>query len=553
MPATVPGRERLSERQLAVARTIRDVGRQQGVSNQAIVVALVAAAQASGFRLLANDGSGARGGQKKVRRSLRLPHHGVGNDATAVGVFQLPWPRAGSLEELMDPEASATLFYQALEGVPEWQQREVSAAAQAVQRGAFPGSYATHEELARALLLEFDLGVTPGGSDHDPAVGCVAPAAIDCPPTGKRGEKRLTPRARRVLRCVEAVFGPHRFRGVVKRGSTPGSAHASGRAVDVGIDRWRESAGVEEGQRIADWLRAHHEELGIETVSWRARSWRVGDDQWRIHTHPKGAADPGSLHMDHVHVTVRDDAGRAGPLGRPLVVAHTNLKFNMAKRAFAQDLRRVVAHQPDLISLNEVAYRSDEQLTPAGYGMWRQPKHGADGTTVLWRADRWRPLDRGRVLIVESGPQRSDHSRAATWVTLAGAGDERLSFVSVHQMVNPAVHGPHRLLRQQIYRRGMERLNELVERLQRQGEVIVAGDFNSQWSANDPWGPRRMLGLRGLRSTMDLRGAAATHDGGGILDYVFAPVGAAITRQRVIDLASDHHLLLATVEFGDPS
>ena len=60
----------------------------------------------------------------------------------------------------------------------------------------------------------------------------------------------------------------------------------------------------------------------------------------------------------------------------------------------------------------------------------------------------------------------------------------------------------------------MDKLQDLVATLSASGPVFVAGDFNSQWAANDPWGPRRMLGSQpgglpadvAMRTTMDVLG-----------------------------------------------
>ncbi|MFC6044829.1 peptidoglycan DD-metalloendopeptidase family protein [Nocardioides hankookensis] len=232
-------------------------------------------------------------------------------------------------------------------------------------------------------------------------------------------------------------------------------------------------------------------------------------------------------------------------------VVQANIKVGMPAGSFAADMATVLAPSPDLVSLNEVGYRTDRAITPPGYGLWRSPAHGTDGTAVLWRTDRWTRVNQGRVLIVEHGPQQWDHDRAATWVTLQGVGDNTsagtVSMVSVHHMVNPAKVGPNPL-RQQIYRQGMDLVAGLVTQLSTSGPVFIAGDFNSQWGANDPWGPRAVLGAMPapvtMRSSMDTFGKVPTHDGGGTIDYVFAqPAAATPTRQWTTALNSDHRLL----------
>ncbi|MBA3283127.1 MAG: peptidoglycan DD-metalloendopeptidase family protein, partial [Acidimicrobiia bacterium] len=154
-------------------------------------------------------------------------------------------------------------------------------------------------------------------------------------------------------------------------------------------------------------------------------------------------------------------------------------------------------------------------------------------------------------------PQRWDHDRTATWVTLKGTGENAagtVSMVAVHHMIKPAKYGPNKPLRRQLYREGMEKIQDLVTTLSASGPVFVAGDFNSQWTANDPWGPRKMLGAVGMKTTMDVLGKESTHDGGGIIDYVFyQPEAATPTRQWTQNLNSDHNLLGAEFDIGTTS
>ncbi|WP_084106039.1 hypothetical protein [Demequina sp. NBRC 110056] len=79
--------------------------------------------------------------------SLRNIDYG---DRDSVGLFQQrPSQGWGTVEEIMDPYYSTDRFYEALVKVPAWQELEVTVAAQAVQRSAFPDAYADHEEEGR--------------------------------------------------------------------------------------------------------------------------------------------------------------------------------------------------------------------------------------------------------------------------------------------------------------------------------------------------------------------------------------------------------------------
>jgi endonuclease/exonuclease/phosphatase family metal-dependent hydrolase len=138
------------------ASQVVSTGMAMGMSDQGIVVALAVANQESDFTVYANDG---RGGdlapdQHGISRSLHLPHDAVGTDHGSLGVFQQQWPWWGSMEQLMDPAASARKFFEALVKVPGWESLPLTVAAQAVQGSAHPGAYADDEDLARQIYAK---------------------------------------------------------------------------------------------------------------------------------------------------------------------------------------------------------------------------------------------------------------------------------------------------------------------------------------------------------------------------------------------------------------
>jgi LysM repeat protein len=132
----------LTDEMRANARIIVDVGRALGVPDQAIVIALVAAAQES---------------------ALRNVHHG---DLDSLGLFQQrPSEGWGTVEEVLDPVRAATAFYggaanpnpgrtRGVLDIPGWESMTVTQAAQAVQLSAYPDHYAKWEVSARAWLSE---------------------------------------------------------------------------------------------------------------------------------------------------------------------------------------------------------------------------------------------------------------------------------------------------------------------------------------------------------------------------------------------------------------
>ncbi|MDG4803650.1 C40 family peptidase [Micromonospora sp. WMMD980] len=86
-----------------------------------------------------------------------------GGDRDSVGLFQQrPSQGWGTAAQLQDPAYAAGKFYTALFAVDGWQAMALTDAAQAVQRSAYPGAYATWEDDAIALVRVL-AGGTPAG------------------------------------------------------------------------------------------------------------------------------------------------------------------------------------------------------------------------------------------------------------------------------------------------------------------------------------------------------------------------------------------------------
>ncbi|GAA4903952.1 hypothetical protein LX16_3753 [Stackebrandtia albiflava] len=138
----------LDETQMANAVTVVEIGRELGFSERGQAVALVTAMQES---LLRNVASTA------VPESLDYPHEGIMIDYDSVGLFQQrPSMGWGTVAECMDVEYSTTVFYRALDEVAGWEDMELTVAAQAVQRSAYPDRYAQWEDMAWAVIAEMN-------------------------------------------------------------------------------------------------------------------------------------------------------------------------------------------------------------------------------------------------------------------------------------------------------------------------------------------------------------------------------------------------------------
>lgn len=130
--------EGLTGEQASNARVIVAVGQTRGVSERGLLVALMTAAQESGLRNL---------------------DYG---DRDSLGLFQQrPSQGWGTPDQVRDPAYAAAAFYggptspttnRGLLSVPRWEAMPLTAAAQAVQRSAFPDAYAKWEPRARSWL-----------------------------------------------------------------------------------------------------------------------------------------------------------------------------------------------------------------------------------------------------------------------------------------------------------------------------------------------------------------------------------------------------------------
>jgi hypothetical protein len=129
--------------QAANATTIAGVGKQLGMPDHAVTIALATALQES---------------------QLHNLHYG---DRDSLGLFQQrPSQGWGTPAQLLDPQYAAGAFFKALANVPGWETLSVTNAAQAVQRSSAPTAYATWEPLARSLAIA-TTGEIPAGLTCD--------------------------------------------------------------------------------------------------------------------------------------------------------------------------------------------------------------------------------------------------------------------------------------------------------------------------------------------------------------------------------------------------
>jgi murein DD-endopeptidase MepM/ murein hydrolase activator NlpD len=169
----------LTPDQLRAAQAIIDVGRELGVPPQGWTIALMAALQESWL--------------------TNIPY----GDRDSVGLFQqrAAWAPFGTR---MEPAAAARMFYAGgqhgqpgLLDVRGWESMALGAAAQEVQRSAFPFAYDKHEGMAAALVAQL------GGADPADCRRALAPGEWALPvDPDYRLTSRFGPRYHPILHYV---------------------------------------------------------------------------------------------------------------------------------------------------------------------------------------------------------------------------------------------------------------------------------------------------------------------------------------------------------------
>ena len=228
-------------------------------------------------------------------------------DRDSVGIFQQRTSQGwGTVEQLTDPVYATNAFYDALAKIDGYREMEITEAAQAVQRSAYPEAYADHEEDGRALASALT-GNSPG------AMWCDVPGDADEAPD-RLDDSGLVERAAAVRRDVEARFGMLSLGGFepqgVSSGHMEGSAHYEGRAVDI-FFRPINAANNQRGWAMATYLVANADRLDINTLIFDDRIWHAGsrsDDGWTDYRVPSSSRGDRAIleHRDHVHVDVID-------------------------------------------------------------------------------------------------------------------------------------------------------------------------------------------------------------------------------------------------------
>jgi cell wall-associated NlpC family hydrolase len=151
---TLPDLSPLTEAEENNAATIVTVGQSMSVPPRGWIVAVATAMQESHLQ--------------------NLGDLGPSNDHDSLGLFQQrPSQGWGTPAQIMNPTYASTKFYTKLLTVKGWQDLPLTAAAQAVQRSAYPGAYAKWEPDATQLvgaLVANNAGANPASVGNGCAI-----------------------------------------------------------------------------------------------------------------------------------------------------------------------------------------------------------------------------------------------------------------------------------------------------------------------------------------------------------------------------------------------
>lgn len=200
----------MTPEQAGNAATIAGVGSRLGMPDHAVTVALATALQES--------------------RLQNLP----GGDRDSAGLFQQrPSQGWGTPAQVQDPVHAATTFYQRLHALPNWQQLDVTDAAQLIQRSATPQAYAQWEPQARATAAA------------------------------------LTGQTVAALTCHDLTIT-----------TPPGASLVNAAAAELGMTTLSGPHPSADGWAISSWLVAHAERFSVEQVSFDGRTWTADSGTW---------------------------------------------------------------------------------------------------------------------------------------------------------------------------------------------------------------------------------------------------------------------------------
>ncbi|RYP88650.1 hypothetical protein EKO23_01810 [Nocardioides guangzhouensis] len=580
--ANAATRETFSTSQLANAQTVIAVGQGMNVPARGVLIALAAAHQESRFQNYANDGLGRdlEPEQAGVERSLSLPHDAVGSDHGSLGIFQQQWPWWGSIPDLMDPAASSRKFFMRLMSVRGWQEMSVTAAAQAVQRSAYPDAYADDEAIAASLMGRADL--TSGsveeaswtsGSEGGP---CVEPATFS--------GRVVSPLPASARFTDQRNFGGsgqlwsrgHTGTDLSTACGTPVVAANDG-VVSIETDqawagKWLVKVGVGEG-RLHTWY-AHMQSVSVVQGQRVRAGQKIGavgslgnSTGCHLHfeVHPQGGSiyeddeDPSKWLEDHLSGDVAQVVNEAATGTEPLpdhliasfnVLGHSHTKPGGNKPSWANSRQRMrwAVQLLDRYGVGVVGFQELEPPQRNAFLAFARDRysvfspHGETSNSIAWHRGRWAFVSGSSFTIPYFNGQKRHMPMVRLRDVLTGLDS---IFLNVHNPADTKRFPAQARFRREAVRREVAIVRSLDARYS--VLIFITGDFNERhdlYCAMTAGG--RLSAAAGGSDSSTCR--PPKYEG---IDWIFGTNAAwrahGVLKRGIAGKVTDHPLVLAQV------
>jgi hypothetical protein len=214
---------------------------------------------------------------------------------------------------------------------------------------------------------------------------------------------------------------------------------------------------------------------------------------------------------------------------------HLNILNSLSRADFVHDLQ-LITSRADLVGLNEVNGRKDflrDWADNNGWWFYAPEPAAAANEALLAKKSMFDVLDRGSNFACDTnGPNEVPPARYNNWVKYRHKASGRVVFhINFHANAGIENNGrPEPLPRTDCAEKQFQDIKELAARKKDEGQVIVSGDLNVDFSADRafgyarfPWKVFEANELPNLRSVYNMLGVkgAGTHTSNRHIDYIY--------------------------------
>lgn len=283
----------------------------EGIDDNAVIIALMAALTESNLKQLANSAAYPESGD--------MPNDGEGADHDSLGLFQMrPQSGWGTVEELMDVDYQVEAFFggetgpnhpspRGLLDIPGWEDMDRGEAAQAVEVSAHPDRYTNYEPVAEKILTTLTDNANNGGNGGGGSGGDVPETERLVFPLPEGTYTRTSGFGPR----TDPITGESRLHGGVDYAAedgTPISALADGKVVTAHMSGGTSGTVIIEhtidGEAVAT-MYVHMWEHGIHVEA---------GDQVKAGDHIADVGSSGHSTGPHLHLQVHPGGAQAEPI-----------------------------------------------------------------------------------------------------------------------------------------------------------------------------------------------------------------------------------------------